>query len=222
MIVLPTRNHLLIALLFVSGCKSTSYFSTPNDTNKQKAVLYLKNKDTIPGEISVILETGTHANVSYPASIDFIREGTGDKQNIPLDNIIGYRIGPTFYALKKVDIHMNGINRLLFLKQLTPDHSKIQLYELHESGRGNDTGESEYSYYLSLKGATPLETINTRSSRIIPLFEAKMSEIVSDCPVLADKIRSRQKGYFIPFVSFDIKKHPQVLLRIINEYNNCN
>ena len=214
-------KYLLIVLILISGCKSTSYFNTANDAARQKSILYMRNKDSIPGEISVTFETSLHANVSYQPSIDFVPEGTGKKQSVPLDDIVGYRIGGNFYALKKVDIHMNGINRLLFVKQLTPDHSKIQLYELHESGKGNDTGESEYSYYLSLKGSAPMETVNTRSSKIIPLFEAKMSEIVSDCPALAEKIRIKEKGYFIPFVTFDVKKHPEVLLRIINEYNHC-
>jgi len=214
-------KYLLIALILVSGCKSTSYFNTSNDVARQKSILYLRNKDTIAGEISVIMETSLHANVTYPSAIEFTPEGKSIKQNIPLDDVVGYRIGTVFYALKKVDIHMNGINRLLFLKQLTPDHSKIQLYELFESGNGNDTGEREYSYYLSLQGLGPIETINTRSSKIMPLFEEKMSKIVADCPALAEKIRLKEKGYFIPFVTFSIKKHPEVLLRIINEYNNC-
>ncbi len=215
-------KRLLIALMLLSGCKSTSYFTTPNDVSRQKSILYLKNKDTVSGEISVILETSLHANISYQPTIEFTPAGTTQKQSIPMENIIGYRIGATFYALKKVDINMNGINRLLFLKQLTPDNSKIQLYELHESGIGNNTGESLYSYYLSLKGMGPLETINTRSSKIIPLFEEKMSNIVSDCPTLAEKIRIKQKGYFLPFVTLAEKKHRDVLLTIISEYNSCN
>jgi len=215
-------KFLLIVLVLVSGCKSTSYFNTSNDVVKQRAVIYLRNKDTIPGEISVSLETIFHANVVYRSFIEFTPQGKSEKQNIPLNDIIGYRIGTVFYALKKVDIYMNDINRLLFLKRLTPDDSKLQLYELHESGKANDTGESLYSYYLSLQGFGPLETINTRSSKLMPLFDVKMSEIVSDCPGLSDKIRSKEKGYFIPFVTFDAKKHPEVLLRIITEYNNCN
>jgi len=130
-------------------------------------------------------------------------------------------MGTAFYALKTVDINMNGIQRLLFLKRLTPDSSRIHLYELHESGQGNPTGESLYSYYLSLPGFGPLETMNTRGSRMIPSFEVKMSEIVADCPALAEKISGKEKGYFIPFVSFGSKKYPEVLLRIIDEYNQC-
>ena len=217
-----TMKHLLVILILISGCKPSSYFNTSNDVVKQKAILYLRNRDTVPGEISVSLETWFFANVVYRSFIEFTPEGISEKQNVPLNDIIGYKIGTAFYALKKVDINMNGVNRLLFLKRLTPDNSKIQLYELHESGKANNTGEDLYSYYLSLQGFDPLETINTRGIKLLPSFDEKMSQIVADCPALAEKIRSKEKGYFLPFVSFSIRKHPEVLLRIINEYNSCN
>ncbi len=48
-----------------------------------------------------------------------------------------------------------------------------------------------------------------------------MSLLVEDCPSLAQKILAKDKGYFIPGASFNIKKHPDVLMRIIDEYNKC-
>ena len=68
----------------------------------------------------------------------------------------------------------------------------------------------------------PLDAINTRSRLLIPSFEEKMSVLVDDCPGLAQKILAKDRGYFIPVASFNIKKHPDVLLRIIDEYNKCN
>jgi hypothetical protein len=56
----------------------------------------------------------------------------------------------------------------------------------------------------------------------MPSFDRKMSEIVSDCPLLAQKILAKDNGYFIPFTTFNIKKDPEVLMRIIQEYNHCN
>jgi hypothetical protein len=214
---------LLLALLLIAGCKSTSYFSTPNYVSKCRATLYLTNRDTLPGELSVTLEDNGHlsSGARYPAFVNFTPEGKDTAQRISLDRIVGYRLGTSFYALKVVDIRTNGIQRLLFLQQLTPDSSKIQLYELHESGQANATGESLYTYYLALQGFSRLEAINTRGSRIIPEFEEKMSAIVADCPTLAARIRAKEKGYYIPLVSFDARKHPDVLLRIITEYNHC-
>ena len=219
---LHALKPILLALILLAGCAPTAFFSTPNDVVREKALLYWNNGDTTTGEISVALETIFSANVNYQPSIEFTPTGKIGKQVIHFSDIRGYRIGSTYYALKNLDISVNGTYRTLFVKQLTPDSSKIHLYELHESGRGNATGESLYSYYLSLKSSGPLETINSKSVKIIPNFDLKMSEIVSDCPKLADKIRRKQDGYYLPFISFNPKKQPEVLLRIINEYNSCN
>jgi len=108
------------------------------------------------------------------------------------------------------------------VKRLTGENSRIQLYELYESGRGNDAGEIEYTYFLSYPSCGPLDALNTRSSVFMPSFEQKMSLLVEDCPGLAQKILAKDNGYFIPVASFNIKKHPDVLLRIIDEYNKCN
>jgi hypothetical protein len=74
---------------------------------------------------------------------------------------------------------------------------------------------------LSLPSYDPLQTMNTRGIGLLPSFDQKMSAIVADCPTLAEKIRLKGKGYFLAQVTFAIKKHPEVLLKIITEYNNC-
>jgi hypothetical protein len=216
-------RSLFLFLMLLAGCKSTSYFITSNAVSKRQATLYLLSRDTIPGELTVDLEDTYHIRngAAYGSFVEIKPGGRNSAQRIPLSQILGYRMGTMFYALKVVDINMNGFQRLLFLHQLTPDSSKISLYELQESGQANATGESLNSNYLSLPGFGSRETINTRGTRLLPQFDVKMSEIVTDCPALADKIRSKDKGYFIPFVTFDVRKHPDVLLRIINEYNNC-
>lgn len=181
----------------------------------------MRDGSKMPGLLTVTFETFNSANIDYPDVVEFVPEGKDSTEKIKLNAIAGYAMGNDFYALKKLDMYMNNINRLLFVKRLSPENSKIQLYELYESGRGNYSAEVKYSYYLSLPSSGPLEAINTRSSAIIPSFELKMSNIVSDCPSLAEKIRLKQEGYFLPMVTFNIKKHPEVLLKIINEYNAC-
>lgn len=214
-------RSLLFCLILLSGCRSTSYFATPNDLRKQKVILYMKDGQRLPGELSISFENYYSANINYNPVVIFTPEGKNETETIKLNDIAGYSVGAYFYALKKVDLYMNNTFRLLFVKRLTGENSKIQLYELYESGRGNYSGESQYSYYLSLPSYDPLQTMNTRGIGLLPSFDQKMSEIVSDCPALAEKIRLKEKGYFIPQVTFAIKKHPEVLLKIINEYNNC-
>lgn len=55
-------------------------------------------------------------------------------------------------------------------------------------------------------------------------FENKTSDIVADCPPLAAKIKSKEKGYYIPKgprAFFPDAKRLEVYQRIIGEYNSC-
>jgi len=217
-------KQIFIFCIFLFGCKSPSEFLTPNEVHKEKVVLVFRDQTKISGVINILHENSNSQHVSYNQYIEFIPEGEDSSKRIDINEIAGYWFESTYYALKKLDIYMNGIYRLLFVKRLTNENSRIQLYELYESGNANDVGNFEYSYFLSYPscGCGPLDAINTRSRLIIPSFEQKMSLLVEDCPGLAQKILAKEKGYFIPVASFNIKKHPDVLLRIIDEYNKCN
>jgi hypothetical protein len=213
---------LFICFIFFIGCKSPSVFLTPNEVYKEKVILQYRDQSKVPGVVNISHENYNSVHVAYNEFIQFTPEGKNSSENINLYNIEGYWFDSVYYALKIVDIQMTNERRLLFVKRLTSEHSKIQLYELHESGSGNNTGESRYSYYISLSSYGLYEALNTRSNTLMPYFEHKMSLIVADCPALAQKILAKVNGYFIPMASFNIKTHPDVLLRIINEYNNCN
>jgi hypothetical protein len=213
---------IFFCLILFSGCKLTSAFLSPNEVHKEKVILLFRDQSKLAGEINILHENYNSEYVTYNEFIQFTPDGKDSSENISLYNIAGYWFESDFYALKNVDIQMTNVYRLLFVKRLTSDKSKIQLYELYESGISNNTGETRYSYYLSLPSYGPLETVNTRSNMLIPYFDHKMSLIVSDCPILAQKILAKENGYFIPMASFNLKTHPDVLLRIINEYNKCN
>jgi hypothetical protein len=214
-------KQLYICLIFLAGCKSSAVFVSPNEVEREKVVLLFRDQTKESGELTVAFENGNSVHVSYDAFIQFKPEGRDTVIHISLNNIAGYWHGSDFYALKKVSIDMSNVYRLLFVKRLTAENSRIQFYELYESGRGNSTGEPLYTYYVSLPSYPMLEAENTSSSLFIPGFDRKMSLIVADCPSLAHKILEKQSGYFIPTVSFNTKKHPDVFLRIISEYNQC-
>jgi hypothetical protein len=219
--VAPAKR-LLFCLILLSGCQPSKYFITPNTVHKEKAILFLRDRSKISGEINIYLEDYSNGNIVYQPFIEFIPEGKTQSQVINLTDIAGYSMGADFFALKKIDLNVNNVYYLLFVKRLTGENSKIQLYELYESGRGNPTGESRYTYYLSFPSFDPLQTMNTRSIDLMPSFDQKMSKLVDDCPGLAEKIRVREKGYFLPLVTFANKRHREVLLKIISEYNSCN
>jgi hypothetical protein len=218
----PLTRLLLCFILLFYGCAPGIHFRTPNDVYKEKIVLWLNDKSKVAGQISVSLEMNISMTViTYPTYVEFTPEGSSETKHINFNDITGYSFGADFYALKQVDVYLDGIPHLLFVKRLTAEDSKLQLYELFESGRGNPTGETRYTYFLSLPSSAPLETINTRSSSLVPNFNLKMSKIVEDCRPLANKILAKEKGYYLPQMALASKKYPEVLLRIVKEYNSC-
>lgn len=210
------------SLLFLLGsCTAQSYFKSPNDVCKKKAVLYLRNKPEVAGSLTIPFEENFNRPPANVQTLKFIPEGGTQEDNIEVKEVIGYSIGKDYYALKNLFLFTDNRYHLLFAKRMTSEDSKMQLYELYESGKGNVTGETQYSYFISLSTFNQNETLNTHSIRLIPDFDQKMSELVSDCPSLAQKIRNKENGYFIPFFTFKTFKHKEVMSKIVNEYNNC-
>jgi hypothetical protein len=209
-------------LLLLCSCASQSYFKSANEVSKKKAVLYLRNKPAMEGTLTIHYEY--NFNGLGPVNVqrlNFIADGKTEEQNIEYTEVIGYSINKDYYALKNLYLFSTNRYHLLFAKRLTGEDSRIQLYELFESGLGNQTGETQYSYFISLSTYSQYETLNTKSDKLIPNFDLNMSSLVSDCPSLAEKIREKENGYFIPFFSFNTFKHREVMTKIIGEYNNC-
>ena len=194
---------------------------SPNEVHKEKVVLYLRNGEKISGETNIDLQSNSAQNIGFRPLVEILPEGKTVWQKINMIDIAAYSLGPDYYFAKNLDVELNGSHFLMFVKRLTAEHSKIQLYELYESSRETYTGEPKYSYFLSFPGYAPYQTINVRSSDLIPGFELKMSALIEDCSALAKKIRSRQDDYFLNMATFNRKKTPEVLLRIINEYDSC-
>ncbi len=209
-----------LAVIFCS-CSQAFYFETPNDVYRMKGTILFNDNTKLTGDITIPFEENYQAYINTGQFIQIIPEGKTTEERVSLNSITGYYIDSNFYALKRVFLFIDHNDHMLFVKRLTSEHSKIQLYILHQSGKSNPTGEETDDYFISLPKSGPYEAINTRSAKLIPDFDAKMSAFVADCPPIADKIRSRADGYFLPFVTIDRFKHRDVLMKIINEYNNC-
>ena len=215
-------KRFLSLLLLFTACKPSSFFISPNEVHKEKVVLYLNNHTKETGEIDISLEENSSMNAVYKPYIQFFPEGKTTEEKIRLNEISGYSMGQDYFELKRVDMSIDNIYNLLFVKRLTAEDSKIQLYELYESGHASPSGESRYSYFLSFPTYAQLETLNAASRQVVPMFDQKMSLFVADCPALANKIRAKEKGYFIPVGSFKTFQRREVFMRIIDEYNHCN
>ncbi len=214
---------LLLSLLLVllTGCATQSYFKSPNDVFKEKVVLYLLNKPPVSGTLTITFENDFNRDLANVQAPKFMPEGKNEEEKIDIKEIVGYTFDKNYYALKQFYLFTNNSYHFLFGKRLTGEASKIQLYELYETGKGNATGQTEYSYFITMPGFGRYETLNTHSEKLTPNFDLKMSELVADCPTVAQKIRNKQKDYFIPVVSFNTFKHKEVMMKIIEDYNNC-
>jgi hypothetical protein len=206
--------------LFLCSC-TAAYFKTPNDVSKKEATIFLNNGTQLKGKISVSLEKNFAYFETPPDYIELFHDNKTPADRIPLRTITAYTIDSDYYALKLADILNNGSGHLLFVKRLTAANSRMQVYMLHQSGIANATGEESTEYFISLPTSEPYETMNVKSSRIIPDFDLKMSSLLHDCPALADKIRAKEKGYYLPAIIFNNKKREEVFMQIANDYNNC-
>ena len=215
------KKPFVVILICLSGCKTSGYFTNPNDVHQEKATVYLKNQEKLTGDVNIKVEVDSRIAGDFKPSIEIRPEGKTSWQKLNITEISAYSLGSDYFPVKNVDVDMNGAMYMLFVKRLTDEHSRIQLYQLDESGKANYTGEAETRYYLSFPGYAPLQTVNAKSSQLVPNFDLKMSALVDDCPTLAKKIRKREKGYFLALATFNAKTTPDVLMRIINEYNSC-
>jgi hypothetical protein len=208
---------LLTFIAAIAGCKTSSYFKNSNDVLKKYGTIYFINGKEKSGLISVQFETGKEAT-NY---IDFLPEGEITAEKIDATTVKAYTINGDYFVPKKIDLYFTGIYNLLFVKRLTIEKSRIHLYELHQLYKSSDTGEDLYFYFISLPEHGMYDVWNTYSKNLVPYFDFKMSKIVEDCPELAEKIKSKKKGYFFPQVNFNNFKKAAVLKKIIEEYNLC-
>ncbi|HEV8505751.1 MAG TPA: hypothetical protein VGQ53_10140 [Chitinophagaceae bacterium] len=212
-------NHFLalcLSCVFIcSGCVST-YFKTPNDLYRETATVYLNDGTEKDGQLTVQLETAS--------SVTLFNKEKKQTENIPIKTINYYKIKDNYYFLKELDVELNGVYHFLFVKRLTDENSKMQLYELHQRYKTTETGEDRKLYFLSLPTSGKYEAISIYSKQLTHQFEYNMSAIVKDCASLAEKIKAKTKGYYIPSAPsmvFPESKRIEVYKRIIEEYNNC-
>jgi len=206
-----------ICAVIIPSCVS-SYFKTPNDLYKTPATIYLDDGTEKTGDLTVQFETG----FDYDYSVNLYHKETRNTEKINFQRIRYYRINNDYYYPKQVDVRLDGKYYLLFLKRLTPENSKIQFFQLDVSYKIAASGQSDKLYFISPPTTSRFEAWNIYGKKLFPDFEYKMSSLVTDCPSLADKIKSKADGYYIanaPFVS-DFKK-VDVFRRIIGEYDSC-
>jgi hypothetical protein len=211
---------LLISIsIFFVKC-NTPYYTSVNDMKGQPGSITLTNGTLLNGKLNVKV-----LNSYY--SIDYLEfaEGTATEyKHYKLSEIkLMYINGSNYYVKTIVG---NNVNRDIqrFLKEITLPGGRMGLYEneVVTKNTSTNTTDTKTQYFVQLPNAVNNEIYSIESSKFTPKFDEKMSAFVQDCPVLADKIRSKDKDYFYPFLLSDNSvRRKAVLLQIINDYNAC-
>jgi len=216
-----------VTCLILASCK-TAYFSSPNDLNYISGTLFLSNGKTLEGKISVKEGWGGTVKIYLP--------GDKNPQRFDFSEVDGYKIRNEYYERKEIRDggSLSSSFRFHFMKKLTPDNSKIGLYEYVDE----QTYYASYGYGYRSRGTTPVTSLEKNyyvqlphergdgvwsigQSKFVPNFDEKMSKLVEDCPQLSQKIANKEKGYFYSQFGGSDEKRVDMLWTIINEYNKC-
>lgn len=212
-----TTISFLLAISFaLSSCRSFSYFESPNNLRNIEGTLYLQNGKVYTGKLII----QTEGLFSSPVKL-YTEEDTKPMQ-FRLHDVKGYDIRGSYYELKEIREALSIGKRQLFMKRLTPEDSRLHLFEFMRKEIVNKTATRYHSeHYMQLPGEEERLVFATDGAAFVPNFEKKISSLVSDCPPLAQKIAAKEHGYYYHQVSLLKEKRLDVLRRIIDEYNQC-
>jgi hypothetical protein len=207
---------LAVSFLFLS-CRSFSYFESPNNLRNIEGTLHLRNGKTFTGKLIIQTES------LFGSPVKLYAEGDKKPMQFKLDDVKAYSVRNNHYELKEIREVLSIGRRLLFMKRLTPEGSRLHLFEFMRKEIVNKTATRYHSeHYMQLPGEEESLVFATDGAAFVPNFEQKVSRLVSDCPPLAQKIASKEHGYYYHQVSLQKNKRLDVLHRIISEYNQCN
>jgi hypothetical protein len=213
------KTIVILSCLFFAACNAP-YYITVNDMNGQPASITLTNGTQLNGKVSVKI-----LNNYYGAERLLFAEGTAKEyKDYKLSEVkLMYINGATYYVKKIVG---NSFNRDVkrFVKEISQPGGRMALYEneVVTKNSSSNIDEIKTGYFIQLPNAADNEIFNVLSTKFTPSFNDKMSSYVQDCPTLAEKIKSKNKDYFYPFMLSDNSiRRKAVLLQIINDYNVC-
>lgn len=191
----------------------------PNNMRNTLGKVYLKNGQIEAGEISIknAKDVGKNYQLIILRKINKVNERIlfGDIDQISIQNDFF-----TLMSLSSDNLLASKERRLFFVKRMTETNSKIHLFQFMETDKFQQRTKTRY--LLNFPGMDTYDTYDVEHSRITPNFDEKVSALVKDCPVLAEKIKSKKNGYFYAKVSFIENRVRDVWLTIINEFNACN
>ena len=213
--------YLLAVIISFSSCRSMAYFDTPNNLKNMPATLDLVNGRSYKGKLVV------HTNKYSATAVKMYVDDDKKPMNFSIAEVQGYQFRNDYYELKEVRGGIRIGKDYSFMKRLTKENSRIHLYENTvkvTTSNGPNMGSYTYyetQYFLKLPNEEGDAVWPLSSSKFVHNFDEKMSKLVADCPSLATKSANKEDGYFYAQVSLLKEKRANVLMDIIDEYNNC-
>jgi hypothetical protein len=200
----------------ISSCRTLSYFESPNNLRNIEGTLFLQNGQFHKGKLVVETE-----NI-FGSPVKLYMEDEKRPMQFKLDDVEGYTIRNEHYEVKEIKEGISIGRQLYFMKRLTPKESRMHLFEFSKKETVNKTSVRHTpEYYVQLPSESDNFVHAANGSTFVPHFEEKMARLLKDCPALAQKIAARKDGYFYAQVSLVKEKRADVLMRIIQEYNEC-
>jgi hypothetical protein len=212
---------LLIMTLFFLSCAPASFMYSPDNFKNQDARLFLRNGKTFEGKLSVHNERFSEGNVKL------YMEGDVRPMRFKVHDVSGYQIGNEKYHVREIKGGLHLRKQNIFVKRLTPDDSRIHLFEgmvrkTKDLGKGHvNKSYYEKKFFIDFPDKESQIVWESENSRFPNKFGEEISRLVSDCTILVDKIQNQKDGYVLPHASSPVEKQAEVLLKIIEDYNSC-
>lgn len=177
-----------------------------------------------------ILEGAVHFNNNYPNNQpnNYPNNGgygNGNQQNNG-NNGGSYVENGNLYVAKYISQGVSSMSQKKYLRQLTPQGSRIGIYMMESrttktNSGGYNQSTIQLSYYIELPNTTDEKVYGLQDNKFSPKFNEKVWQYVQDKPTLVEKIKSKANDYFYASFSSDDKRL-KVWWNIVNDYNRPN
>lgn len=206
----------LLSILFTTYSCNTSYQNV-NNIRGQVATLKFKNGQTLQGNIHI----ESLSDYSGVRNVLFAEGNSNNYTSYPILDIDEMFYNGSTYAVRRiVGPEMFGGNGIRFIRQITQPNSKgFHLYESESKEMlAGGKVQIEMHLYVQLPN-NKSDVYDAQSDWFIPNFNEKTANYFQDCPVLFQKIKNKQKGYFYALVNQGEIQRKQVWMNIWNDYN---
>jgi hypothetical protein len=161
----------------------------------QPATLYLANDAVLNGRLSLGKKNWSLGGDIY---IQFYEDNTSGVKYYKPEDIKGYQMGGSYYEPRFLGTGgaINTPLRKTMVRRLTPPGTKMTMYDFEmPTETKNANGVTEYKttilYFVQLPNTSDDKVYQFSDNKFSPHFESKVSALVQDKTVLADKIRNK-------------------------------